>query len=136
MREALLGIRARMRTLPVTDKCEACGPVGHADVQVLSRMRRAAYPRLEDVEVPSITPTVDVLPLPFTGRIAERQALLEHMRRPRAATAACCWSATKAAVARRCCAGIYKELLADGGVIYQIGSDPSGSPRRSTRCAR
>ena len=45
MRDALLAIRARMRALPTTDKCVACGASCRADVQVLSRVRRAARAR-------------------------------------------------------------------------------------------
>src|SRR5262245_61827482 len=83
MREALLGIRLRMRALPAADKCESCGASVTPTFKFCPECGAPRGRVSKTVEVPQIVPaTRDALPLPFSGRAAEMRVLLEHMRRP------------------------------------------------------
>jgi serine/threonine protein kinase len=126
MRESLLGIRARMRALPATDKCESCGA---SVTPAFKFCPECGAPRTrvsKTFEVPQVPAPTDALPLPFTGRIAERQVLLEHMRRNPGSNGGLLLVGNEGAGRSTLLRKLYPELLADQRVIYQIGPDPSG----------
>jgi hypothetical protein len=126
MRESLLGIRARMRALPAADKCEACGA---SVTPTFKFCPECGAPRIrvsKTFEVPSLPETTDALPLPFTGRAAERKLLLEHMRRMPGSGGGLMLVGNEGAGRSTLLRKVYGELLADGRVVYQVGPDPSG----------
>lgn len=126
MREALLGIRARMRALPVTDKCEACGA---SVTPTFKFCPECGTPRVrvsKTFEVPSIATPPDALPLPFTNRVAEKKLLVEHMRRAPGSNGGLLLVGAEGSGRSTLLRNVYPELLADGRVIYPIGPDPSG----------
>src|SRR6185503_954274 len=69
MRDALLAIRARMRPLPVTDKCVSCGA---SCAPTFKFCPECGAPRVrvsKTFEIPTMQASLDdLLPLPFTGR--------------------------------------------------------------------
>ncbi len=127
MRDALLQIRARMRSLPATDRCGACG---HACAPTFKFCPECGAPRArvsKTFEIPMPQASLnDVLPLPFTGRVDELSALLHHLRRAPGVQAGILVVGPEGAGRSSLLHTAYDRLSADGRVIYQVGPDPSG----------
>ncbi len=127
MRDALLGILARVRTMPSTDKCASCGASCQPSFKFCPE---CGAPRLrvsKTFEIPTMQAALsDVLPLKFTGRPRELDALLAHARRPAGGNSGMLViggegsgrsSLLRAAYAKR----------GDGNLVFvQVGPDPSG----------
>ena len=126
MREALLGIRARMRALPAVDRCEACGAAVTPSFKFCPECGTPRIRISKTFEVPSVTDTTDALPLPFTGRVAEQRIIVEHMRRSPGSNGGLMLVGHEGTGRSTLLRKVYSDLLADGRVIYQIGPDPSG----------
>ncbi len=126
MREALVGIRARMRQLPATDKCGACGETVTPTFKFCPECGAPRARISKTYEVPAIPTRPDVLPLPFTGRKDELAMLLEHMRRVPSAGCGLLVVGPEGAGRSTLLRTAYKELTIDHRVIYQVGPDPSG----------
>lgn len=126
MREALLGIRARLRALPVTDKCETCGASVSPSFKFCPECGAPRGRISRTFEVPSVATPTDALPLPFTGRTSELAILLEHMRRPPGSHGGLLLVGPEGAGRSTLLRNAYGHLLADERVIYQVGPDPSG----------
>ncbi|HUJ60909.1 MAG TPA: protein kinase [Kofleriaceae bacterium] len=126
MRDALLVIRSRMRSLPTTDKCEACGWSCQPSFKFCPECG-APRARIEKTtEIPSQTPLANTLPLPFTGRKAELDALIAHMRRPAGGNVGLIIVGGEGSGRSTLLRHAYSKLAAGGGVIYQVAPDPSG----------
>ena len=133
MRDALGALRLRSK-LPVTDKCTSCGTQCQPTFKFCPECGAPRLRLSKPFEIPAVQIT-EVLPLPFTGRAAELEVLLAHMRStptPPSASGdpgspACLLvtgleGAGRSALLRHA----YTQLGADGRVIYQVGPDPSG----------
>jgi len=126
MREALVGIRARMRQLPSTDKCLSCGETVTPTFKFCPECGAPRVRVSKTFEVPSIPTNPDFLPLPFTGRSAELASLLEQMRRTPGSGNGLLVVGTEGAGRSTLLRTAYAELSAEGRIIYQVGPDPSG----------
>ena len=127
MRDALLAIRARMRSLPVTDKCVSCGA---SCAPTFKFCPECGAPRVrvsKTFEIPTLQASLDeVLPLPFTGRKNELAMLLGHMRKAPGNDVGLLAIGQEGAGRSTLLRHAYEDLTADGRVIYQVGPDPSG----------
>ena len=127
MRDVLLGLRARMRAVPSTDKCVACGASCEPRFKFCPE---CGAPRLrvsKTFEIPTMQAQLsDVLPLPFTGRNKELAALLAHMRRPAGTGSGLLVLGAEGAGRSTLLRTAYGKLDDDHRVIYQVGPDPSG----------
>ncbi|MGE5185149.1 MAG: protein kinase domain-containing protein, partial [Acidobacteriota bacterium] len=127
MRDALLGIRARMRSLPAADKCTSCGASCEPTFKFCPECGAPRARVSKTFEVPAPPAALEqLLPLPFTGRVGELQALLAHMRRPPGARSALLVIAQEGSGRSTLLHEAYKQLANDGHVIYQVQPDPSG----------
>ena len=126
MREALLGIRARMRMIPATDKCASCGTSIAPSFKFCPECGAPRKPISKTFEVPALPVTPGVLPLAFTGRAAELAAVLDHARRAPGASCALLVLGKEGSGRTSLLRHSYNTLLSDGRVVYQIGPDPSG----------
>ncbi len=139
MRDALGQIGARLRS-PIADtKCGTCGEL------CLPRFKfcpECGSPRIritKTFEMQPLSPR-GVLPMPFTGRAAELEQLLAHMRRPPVARAASEITTNNVGLLvmgpdgggrSALLAHAYQQINDDQNdvmprVIYQVGPDPSG----------
>jgi serine/threonine protein kinase len=126
MRDALLGIRARMRQLPSTDKCVACGT---SLTPTFKFCPECGAPRMrvsKSFEVPAVATNPDVLPLQFTGRQRELATVLEQMRRAPGSGNGLLLVGHEGAGRSTLLRAAYSELGVEGRVIYQVNPDPSG----------
>jgi serine/threonine-protein kinase len=127
MREALLGIRARMRQLPATDKCGACGETVTPTFKFCPECGAPRSRVSKTFEIPNLPATTpDALPLPFTGRTQEIAVLLEHMRRAPGSGCGLLVVGQEGVGRSSLLRAAYKQLANDNRVIYQVGPDPSG----------
>lgn len=127
MRDALLGIRARMNRIPTTDKCAACGASCQPSFKFCPECGAPRARVSKTFEIPTLQATLrDVLPLPFTGRRNELETLLTHMRRPAGNHVGLLVVGQEGAGRTSLVRRAYSQLADDGRVIYQVGPDPSG----------
>jgi hypothetical protein len=126
MREALIGIRARMRQLPATDKCLACGETVTPSFKFCPECGAPRTRVSKTFESPQTPANPDVLPLPFTGREQELTMLLEHMRRTPGSGCGLLVAGVEGSGRTSLLRSAYDQLGNDGRVIYQVGPDPSG----------
>ncbi len=126
MREALIGIRARMRPLPATDKCISCGASVTPSFKFCPECGAPRVRVSKTFEVPAIPAPTDLLPLGFTGRSRELEQLLEHMRRPPGSGNGMLVVGNEGSGRSTLLRTAYPQLGAEGRVIYQVGPDPSG----------
>ena len=126
MREALIGIRARMRQLPAADKCVSCGTSVTPSFKFCPECGTPRIRVSKTFEIPTIPANPEVLPLPFTGRNRELAALLEQMRRTPGSGNGMLVVGNEGAGRSTLLRTAYSELGAEGRVIYQVGPDPSG----------
>lgn len=128
MREALIQLRSRMRQLPSTDKCGACGSAvapsfkfcpecGAPRQRVSKTFEIASQPLLE---------IAALLPLPFTGRGDELKTLVGHMRKPPGANLGLLLVGGDGVGRSSLLRAAYERLAQTGRVIYQVGPNPSG----------
>jgi hypothetical protein len=127
MREGLQKIRARMRQLPTSDRCAACG----ASVAPTFRFcPECGAPRKRVSKTFEIArPPVDVstvLPLAFTGRSEELKTLVAHMRKPPGPNLGLLVVGAEGTGRSTLLRAAYERLAQTGRVIYQVGPDPSG----------
>jgi serine/threonine-protein kinase len=127
MREALLGIRARLRNRPATDKCASCGASWEPRFKFCPECGtpRQRISKIFDVPTPT-TNLGTLLPLPFSGRTRELTALVRHMERAPAPHGGLLVVGNEGAGRSALLRQAYQRLAADGRVIYQVGPDPSG----------
>jgi hypothetical protein len=127
MREALAGIRARMRTSPATDKCTSCG---YSCAPSFKFCPECGAPRgrvSKTFEIPSMQVRLgELLPLPFTGRRAELAALLAHLERLPGQDIGMLVIGPDGAGRSTLLRAAYDAVGPTGRVIYQVGPDPSG----------
>jgi serine/threonine-protein kinase len=127
MREALMGIRARMRSLPTTDKCAACGSSCAPTFKFCPECGAPRARISKTFEIPTLLASLtDVLPLPFTGRAIELETLLGHMQRPPGADVGLLVVGQEGAGRSTLLHEAYERIAPSGRVIYQVGPDPSG----------
>jgi len=126
MREALIGIRTRMRQLPATDKCIACGASVTPSFKFCPECGAPRTRVSKTYEVPTLPASLDVFPLPFSGRKDELTILLDHMRRAPGSGGGLLVVGQEGAGRSSLLRTAYSDLGADGRVIYQVGPDPSG----------
>jgi serine/threonine protein kinase len=126
MREALIGIRARMRQLPATDKCLACGASVTRSFKFCPECGAPRVRVSKTFEIPTLPSNPDVAPLPFTGRTHELAALLAHVRREPGSGGGLLVVGHEGAGRSTLLRTAYDELGSDGRVVYQVGPDPSG----------
>ncbi len=126
MRDALLGIRARMRQLPATDKCVSCGTSVAPTFKFCPECGTPRTRVSKTFEIPTAPATPDVFPLPFTGRAPELETLLEHMRRLPGSNGGLLVIGNEGAGRTTLMRHAYSHVASDGRVIYQVGPDPSG----------
>ncbi|HTR49385.1 MAG TPA: protein kinase [Kofleriaceae bacterium] len=127
MRDALIGIRARLRSLPATDRCGACGTSCQPSFKFCPE---CGAPRQRVSKTFEIAPPTDslatLLPLPFTGREGELATLSAHLRRAPGPNAGLLVIGDEGTGRSTLLRRAYQDLAADGRVIYQVGPDPSG----------
>jgi serine/threonine-protein kinase len=126
MREALIGIRARMRQLPATDRCVSCGTSVTPSFKFCPECGAPRVRVSKTFEITTIPANPDVLPLPFTGRQKELAVLLEHMRRAPGSGNGMLLVGPEGVGRSTLLRTAYSELGAEGRVIYQVAPDPSG----------
>ncbi|NVB82067.1 MAG: protein kinase [Kofleriaceae bacterium] len=126
MREALLGIRSRMRQVPTTDKCVSCGTSVAPSFKFCPECGTPRSRVSKTFEIPTAPATPDVFPLPFTGRAPELEVILHHMRRQPGSNGGLLVIGNEGSGRTTLLRQAYGHLAADGRVIYQIGPDPSG----------
>jgi serine/threonine protein kinase/tetratricopeptide (TPR) repeat protein len=127
MRDALIGIRARMRTTPVADKCSQCGASCSPSFKFCPECGAPRGRASRPVEVPTQAAQVaSLLPLPFTGRVLELDELLAHLRRAPGAEPGLLLVAQEGSGRSTLLHAAYEKIAPEGHVIYQVGPDPSG----------
>ncbi|HSD88025.1 MAG TPA: protein kinase [Kofleriaceae bacterium] len=126
MREALMGIRARMHRLPATDKCVACGTSVTPSFKFCPECGAPRARVSKTFEVPTNPALPDVLPLSFSGRQQELATMLAHMRRPPGSNGGLLMVGAEGSGRTTLLRNAYTHLLHEGRVIYQVGPDPSG----------
>ena len=127
MREALMGIRARMRSLPTTDKCAACGASCSPTFKFCPECGAPRHRISKTFEIPTLDASLaDVLPLPFTGRAIELETLVGHMQRDPGHDVALLVTGPEGVGRSTLLREAYERIAATGRVIYQVGPDPSG----------
>jgi hypothetical protein len=126
MRDALLGIRARLRNLPATDRCVACGASCARTFKFCPECGAPRQRVSKTFEVPGLPTNPDALPLPFTGRTSELDALLTHLRRPPGEAVGLLVVGPEGAGRSTLLARACDQLAGEGQLVFQIGPDPSG----------
>ena len=127
MRDALLGIRARMRHTPVADNCATCGEACEPRFKFCPECGTPRVRISKTFEIPQAhTQLASALPLPFTGREQELAALLDHVNQPRGAKVGMLVIGQEGAGRSTLLRNAYTKLTAQGRTIYQVGPDPSG----------
>jgi serine/threonine-protein kinase len=127
MREALLGIRARMRNLPTVDRCGACGASCEPRFKFCPECGAPRQRVSKTFEIP--TPVTDLskaLPLPFSGRERELTQMVEHLQRAPGSNVGMLVLGAEGAGRSTLLRHAYDRIAAQGRVIYQVGPDPSG----------
>ncbi|MFT3695359.1 MAG: protein kinase [Kofleriaceae bacterium] len=127
MKEAITVIRARMRNLPMADKCISCG----FNCQPTWKFcPECATPRVrvsKTFEIPTLhLQATLVLPLAFTGHTQELDVLLSHMRRSAGPQNGLLVIGNEGAGRSATLHRAYKQLNPEKLTIYQVGPDPSG----------
>ena len=126
MREAVIAIHARLRHLPTTDKCSACGTSCQPSWKYCPE---CATPRVQipkTIEIPTVFVTETVLPLPFTGRTSELAALVAHLRRPAGTNVGLLVLGPEGAGRTSLLQRAYEQIATEERLVYQVGPDPSG----------
>jgi serine/threonine-protein kinase len=127
MREAVLGIRARMRTVPATDRCSSCGASCAPSFKFCPECGTPRRPITKTYEIPNQQAMLsEVLPLPFTGRVRELETLLAHARREPGADNGLLLVGNEGSGRSTLLRQGYGQLIDEGRVIYQTVPDPSG----------
>jgi serine/threonine-protein kinase len=127
MREALIGIRARMRHVVVGDKCESCGATCAPGFKFCPECGAPRVRISKTFEIPTNQAMLsDVLPLPFTGRAREVDTLLAHGRREPGSENGLLVVGPEGAGRSTFLRHAYGPLISEGRVIYQAVPDPSG----------
>jgi serine/threonine-protein kinase len=127
MRDALLRVRTSLRGVPAGDTCAACGTICAPNFKFCPECGAPRQRISKTFEITSPPPaTLDVFPLPFTGRKAELARLLAHLRRPVGASPTLLVQGLEGAGRSSLLRAAYAQLETDGRVIYQVGPDPSG----------
>jgi serine/threonine protein kinase len=126
MREALIGIRARMHRLPQTDKCITCGASVNPSFKFCPECGAPRARVSKTYEVPTTPTLLDVLPLPFSGRAVELQTLLTHMRKEPGSNGGLLVVGHEGAGRSTLLRNAYTHLGHEGRVMYQVVPDPSG----------
>ena len=125
MREAVITIRARLRHLPSTDKCISCGSSCQPGWKFCPE---CGTPRLQIAKTIEIPPSFNetVLPLPFTGRAAELDTLVEHLKRPAGTRPGLLVIGHEGAGRTSLLRRAYDQIANETRLVYQVGPDPSG----------
>jgi hypothetical protein len=127
MREALLGIRARLRAVPSADRCAACGTSCEPRFKFCPECGAPRQRVSKTFEIPTAAPQVAaVLPLPFTGRGSELEHLAAHLGRAPGGSSGMLVVGNEGAGRSTLVRHAYERLAAQGRVIYQVRPDPSG----------
>jgi serine/threonine-protein kinase len=127
MREALLGIRARMRPVPATDRCASCGASCSPGFKFCPECGAPRHRVSKTFEIPTSQALLsEVLPLPFTGRVRELETLLGHSRRAPGSDPGLLVIGQEGAGRTTLLHHAYEQLINEGRIIYQTVPDPSG----------
>jgi serine/threonine-protein kinase len=126
MREALLGIRARLRAVPAADRCATCATSCEPRFKFCPECGTPRQRVPKTFDFPTPTRASDLLPLPFTGRRDELERLVSHLGRPPGGGAGMLVLGSEGAGRSTLVRHAYERLAAEGRVIYQVRPDPSG----------
>ena len=127
MRDALVGIRARLRGQAPTDRCTSCGVACAPTFKFCPECGTPRQRVSKTFEIPSApVSSAEILPLAFTGRAQELATLVAHFRRAAGSAAGLLVLGVEGSGRSTLLHRAYGELTDDGRVIYQVGPDPSG----------
>jgi serine/threonine-protein kinase len=127
MRDALLGIRARLRHAPSSDRCAACGSSCAPTFKFCPECGTPRQRVSKTFEIVSPhTRLRSTLTLPFTGRDHELDVLLTHMRLARRGDVGLLVVGQEGSGRSTLLHRAYDQLASEGHTIYQVGPDPSG----------
>ena len=127
MREALLGIRARLRNLPTADRCTSCGASCEPRFKFCPECGAPRARVSKTFEIPTpITDLSRALPLPFSGRGNELDRIVAHLQRAPGSNVGILVLGKEGSGRSTLLRHAYERIAAQGRVIYQVGPDPSG----------
>ena len=122
MREAIVGIRARLRHAPA-DKCVSCGSSCQPTWKFCPE---CGTPRLQIAKTMELAAIESVLPLPFTGRDEELHALVQHLTRPASGNSGLLVVGPEGSGRTSLMRRAYEQVAGDERTIIQVGPDPTG----------
>lgn len=133
MREAVVAVRAHTRNAPMADSCAVCGSACQPTWKYCAECGTIRARVRKTLDAPAETANVGaILPLPFTGRSRELEALLTHMRGESVALPTSKSGvgllvignegAGRSTLLRK----VYEHVAGEDRTIYQVGPDPSG----------
>ena len=130
MRQALAGLATRTRKVTTRDICSECGTTCAPSFKFCPECgtsRQRVAQTFPSTEVTEPTAVLDrILPLPFTGRADELDALLTHMRRAPGKDVGLLMMGNEGSGRSALLRHGYHSLASDTRTIYQIGPDPTG----------